>query len=149
VIAIGTDDIVARIREIGGQLVMLDEDLADLYGVEPAELRAVVRRNKNVFGVEFAIPVPGGSGCKRKMAFTEYGVIVVGSMLGDSGIEAVSIHIVRAFVRLRESMSPRLDIAQRIEALDKVITGLEERIRGQFTAIYEALGMPSAGRRLH
>lgn len=44
-----TDDIIERIREIGGQLVMLDEDLADFYGVPLAELRAVVSRNKAVF----------------------------------------------------------------------------------------------------
>jgi hypothetical protein len=152
-----TDDIIERIREIGGQLVMLDEDLADFYGVPLAELRAVVRRNKAAFTVEFVIPLTLGGNRRRKLAFTEHGVIVAGSMFPDSGIEALSIHIVRAFVKLREADPSRPDAARRIEVLDEAVTALDARIRGQFSAIYEALGMSilitapgsSAGHKLH
>jgi hypothetical protein len=91
VIETTTDDIVERIREIDGQLVLLDVDLADFYGVSPAELRAVVRRNKAEFPIEFVIPVVLGGHRKRHLAFTEHGVIVAGSMFPDSGIEALGM----------------------------------------------------------
>jgi hypothetical protein len=144
VIETDTDDVIARIREIGGQLVILDEDLADLYGVAPAELRAMVRRNKAAFTVEFVIPVVLEGNRRRNLAFTEHGVIVAASMLGD-GIEELSIHVVRAFVKLREA---KLNVARRIEVLGEAVTSLDARIFRQFAAIYEALGI-SVGQRLH
>lgn len=136
-----TEDIVERIREIGGRLVLLDVDLADFYGVSTAELRAVVRRNKPALRTEFVIPVVLGGHRKRHLAFTEHGVIVAGSMFPDSGIDALSIHIVRAFVKLRESKESHLDIAHRVEVLDEAVNALDATIREQFSAIYEALGM--------
>lgn len=152
-----TDDIIERIREINGQLVLLDVDLADFYGVAPAELRAVVRRNTAMFPVEFAIPVVLAGKRRQNLAFTEHGVIVAASMLQDSGIEALSIHIVRAFVKLREASASRLDVVRRVEVLDEAVMALDARIRSQFAEIYEALGMSvmaatsgsSTGRRLH
>jgi hypothetical protein len=151
------DDIMERIGELDGQFVMLDKDLADFFGVAPAELRATVRRNKAVFTVDFVIPVPLSGSRRRSLAFTEHGVIVAASMLGDSGVEAVSIHIVRAFVKLREANSSDADVARRIEVLGEAINALDARIRTQFAAIYEALGMSvlsaapssSTGQRLH
>lgn len=136
-----TDDVMERIREVGGQLVIVDTDLADLYGVTTAELRALVRQNKVVFAVEFAISVRLDGARTRALAFTEYGVIVAASLLGDPGIEAVSIHLVRAFVKLRESNSSDGNLIRRIEALDKAVNALDSRIRREFVAVYEALGM--------
>jgi hypothetical protein len=143
VIETTTDDIVERIREIGGQLVLLDVDLADLYGVAPAELRTMIRRNKAAFPVEFVIPVVLGGHRRRHLAFTEHGVIVAGSMFPDSGIEALSIHIVRAFVKLREANESQMDVAHRVDVLDDAVNSLDATIREQFSAIYEALGMSS------
>jgi hypothetical protein len=142
-----TDDIIERIREIDGKLVLLDVDLADFYSVAPTELRTMVRRNKAAFTVEFVIPVVLEGNRRRNLAFTEHGVIVAASMLGD-GIEELSIHVVRAFVKLREATFSDLDAARRIEMLDEAVTALDARIRRQFSAIYEALGI-SVGQRLH
>ena len=152
-----TTDIVERIREIDGQLVLLDVDLADFFGVAPADLRAMFRRSRATFPVEFVFPVVLGGSRRRNLAFTEHGVIVAGSMLQDPGIEALSIHIVRAFVKLREANASHLDIARRIEVLDEAVMALDARIRSQFAAIYEALGMSvttaepgsSTGQSLH
>ncbi len=142
-----TDDIIERIREIDGKLVLLDVDLADFYSVAPTELRTMVRRNKAAFTVEFVIPVVRDGNRRRKLAFTEHGVIVAASMLGN-GIEELSIHVVRAFVKRREATFSDLDAARRIEMLDEAVTALDARIRRQFSAIYEALGI-SVGQRLH
>jgi hypothetical protein len=152
-----TDDIIERIREIGGQLVMLDADLADLLGIEPAELSAVVRRNKAVLGVDFVVRVdPGGNG-KRCLAFTEHGIIVVASLFNDAGIEALSIHLVRAFVKMRDEPVLDPDLARRVEVLNEAVIALDARIRGNFESIYEALGISvttaeqglPAGQKLH
>lgn len=136
-----TDDIVERIRAFGGQFVLLDADLADFYGVTRAELRAMVRRNQAVLTVEFVVPVRVVGNRKRSLAFTEHGVIVAASLLGDPGIEAVAIHLVRAFVKVREEISSPPDLARRIEVLDEAVTALDARIRRNFVDIYEALGM--------
>jgi len=156
-IHIDTDDIVERIRVAGGQFVLLDADLADFYGVTRAELRAVVRRNKAALTFDFVVPVGPSGNRERTLAFTEHGVIVVASLLDDPGIEAVSIHVVRAFVKLREEHASNLDLARRIEVLDAAVMTLDARIRANFAAIYEALGMSvttaapgsASGRKLH
>ena len=120
---------------------MLDADLADFYGVNQAELRAMVRRNKAALTVDFVIPV-SLEGCrKRALAFTEHGVIVAASMLDAPEVEAVSIHLVRAFVKLREANASQRDFARRIEVVDAAIAALDGRIRSHFVEIYEALGM--------
>jgi uncharacterized protein YmfQ (DUF2313 family) len=94
-----------------------------------------------VFAVEFVISVRLDGARTRALAFTEHGVIVAASLFGDPGIEAVSIHLVRAFVHLRESSSSDRNSILRIEALDKAVNALDSRIRREFLAIYEALGM--------
>jgi hypothetical protein len=136
-----TDDIIERIRKIDGRLVMLDADLADLIGIEPAELRAVVRRNKAVLGVDFVTRVPAGGKRRRCLAFTEHGIIVVASLFNDAGIEALSIHLVRAFVKLREANAPDQDLARRVEILNEAVIALDARILRNFKSIYEALGL--------
>jgi len=151
------DDILERIREVDGQLVMMDEDLADLYGVAPAELRTVVRLNEAIFTADFVVPLAVDGNRKGRLAFTEHGVIVAASMLGAPGIEALSIHVVRAFVKLREATVSHPDVARRVELLSEAVTALDARICREFIAIYEALGMSVStaesasptGQRLH
>lgn len=152
-----TDDIVECIQEIDGQLVLLDVDLADFFGVALSKLRTMVRRNKAVFAVEFVFPVVRGGNRRRNLAFTEHGVIVAGSMLRDPGVEELSIQVVRAFVKLRDTNASRLDMTRRVEVLDGAVNSLDATIREQFAAIYEALGMsvsnaasaPSPEQKLH
>lgn len=135
------DDVIKRIRVFGGQFAILDADLAEFYGVTRAELRAMVRRTKAALTVDFVVPVRLVGNRKRSLAFTEHGVIVAASLLGDPGIEALAIHLVRAFVKLREKIPSPADLARRIEVLDDAVTALDARIRRNFVGIYEALGM--------
>ena len=135
------DDVIKRIRVFGGQFVIPDADLAEFYGVTRAELRAMVRRNKAALTVDFVVPVRLIGNRKRSLAFTEHGVIVAASLLGDPGIEALAIHLVRAFVKLREQITSPPDLARRIEVLDEAVTALDARIRANFVGIYEALGI--------
>jgi hypothetical protein len=77
-------------------------------------------------------------------------------MLDDPGIEAVSIHLVRAFVKLREENASHAELARRVEVLDESVMALDARIRRNFVEIYEALGVSvttaapgSSDRKLH
>src|SRR5688572_22322519 len=99
-----TDDVIERIRAFGGQLVILDADLAEFYVVTLAQLGAMVRLITAPLTDDFIVPVELDGNRKRSLAFTEHSVLVAASLLGDLVIEALAIHLVRAFVKVREEI---------------------------------------------
>lgn len=113
------DQIAARILLVRGMRVMLDADLALLYGVQTRRLNEQVRRNPERFPPEFACALSNqefvrlmsqiatskmGRGGRRKPphVFTEHGALMVATVLSSPRAIEVSLHVVRAFVRLRE-----------------------------------------------
>lgn len=111
-------DIAGRIRSLHGQLVILDVDLASLFGVTPERLNALVRERRSPVAKEFAFPVglndmrnlepsledPGVDSARSTwLAYTEHGVLVAGDALDDPRAVQQSIHLVGAFVAKRES----------------------------------------------
>lgn len=111
-------DMAGRIRSLHGQLVILDIDLAALFGVTPERLNALVWERWSPIAKELAFPVdltdmrslePGldDPGFDRAsgtwLAYTEHGVLVAGDALDDPLAVQQSIHLVRAFVARRES----------------------------------------------
>ena len=110
-----------RIFLIRGQKVLLDADLAMLYGVETRALKQAVRRNFNRFPADFmfelspaeidtlvsqtVIPTRGKLGGAAPMAFTEQGVAMLSNVLNSPRAVQVNVAVVRAFVRLREMLS--------------------------------------------
>ena len=108
-----------RIHVVRGQKVMLDSDLARLYGVAPKRLNEQVKRNRRRFPADFMFRLTRGEarclrsqtatldvgrGRYRKYAphvFTEHGAVMLASVLSSSVAIAASLHVVRAFVRLR------------------------------------------------
>jgi len=111
-------DISGRIRSLHGQLVILDIDLAALFGVTPEQLNALVRERRSPIAKEFAFPLgpndmrnlePGledhgvDSARRTWLAYTEHGVLVAGAALDDPCAVQQSIDLVRAFVTKRES----------------------------------------------
>src|SRR5665213_461326 len=122
--------LVERIEEsiywIRSQKVMLDSDLAQLYGVTTGNLNLAVRRNFNRFPEDFMFqltPEEGnclvlqiartkGRGGRRSppFAFTEHGVAMLSSVLGSERAVQVNIVIVRAFIKLREVLSNQQDL---------------------------------------
>jgi hypothetical protein len=134
-----------------GERVMLDADLAKLYGVETKVLNQAVRRNAERFPADFMFALDkeettrlrsqnvtlnrSGRGQHPKYpprAFTEHGVAMLSSVLRSSRAVAVNIEIMRAFVRLRQLLSTHADLALKLEAL-------EQKYDGQFRLVFDAI----------
>lgn len=140
-----------RIYEIRGQRVMLDFDLAELYGTETKRLKEAVRRNLNRFPSDFMFMITNeeysflrtqfaslknsGRGEHSKylpFAFTEQGVAMLASVLKSEKAIGVNIQIVRAFVILRQYALGYAELNQKLEAF-MIETNM------QFSDIYQAL----------
>lgn len=134
-----------RIYVIRGQKVMLDSDLAELYGVPTKGLNLSVRRNSERFPADFMFQLSeeefrnlrfqfetssSGYGGRRypPYAFTEHGVAMLSSVLKSKRAVQMNILIIRAFVKLRELLATHKELARRIE---KIETGQKEQARIQ------------------
>ena len=132
------DRIGSAIRLVRGQKVLLDNDLARLYGVETRVLNQAVKRNAERFPEDFMfqltpdeaevwlrsrsqfVILKRGENLKyRPYAFTEQGVAMLSSVLHSDRAVRVNIEIMRAFVRLRQMLASNADLARKLEALEK------------------------------
>jgi ORF6N domain len=124
------------IHVIRGQKVMLDSDLAALYGVQTFRLNEAVKRNQERFPSDFMLRLSveestaltsqfamskKGRGGRRSApyVFTEAGVAMLSSVLNSERAIQMNILIVRAFIRMRELMSSNKEIAARVEKLER------------------------------
>jgi len=149
-----------RIYLIRGEKVMLDYDLAALYGVETRALKQAVRRNSRRFPKDFmfeltenemdslvsqnVIPTRGKFGGAAPMAFTEQGVAMLSSVLRSRRAVQVNIAIMRTFVRLREMLLSDADLARKLGALEKKY---DAQFKIVFDAIRELMIPPEPARR--
>ena len=119
-----------------GHKVMLDSDLAALYGVETRVLVQAVKRNPERFPKDFmfqlnnqdiaalksqsVISNPPGRGGRRSApyAFTEHGALMVATVLNSTRAVEMSLYVVRAFVRMREVLATHKELAKKLEALE-------------------------------
>jgi ORF6N domain len=137
------------IRRVRGHNVMLDADLAALYGVETRQLVQAVTRNADRFPADFlfqltphevkvlrsqiVISKSGRGGRRtRPYAFTEQGVAMLSSVLRSRRAVRVNIEIMRAFVRIRRMLESHADLARKLEAL-------EEKYDVQFSVVFAAI----------
>ncbi|MBN3032892.1 MAG: ORF6N domain-containing protein [Candidatus Saganbacteria bacterium] len=130
---IPVERIEQRIYLIRGQKVMLDRDLAELYGVETFVLNQAVKRNLGRFPEDFMFSLDRQEimrisqivisssikYAKHVNAFTESGVAMLSSVLRSERAIRVNIAIMRAFTRLRHILSSHKELARKIEALEK------------------------------
>lgn len=122
------------IHVIRGQKIMLDVDLAQLYGVPTKQLNQAVKRNLNRFPAAFMFQLSAEEGNKMRsqfvtaskinvryqpLAFTEHGVVMLSSVLKSARAVEMSILVVDAFVRMRELIASNKDIAARVEKLER------------------------------
>ena len=134
-----TRPVETLIRVIRGQKVMIDSDLAVLYGITTGNLNLAVRRNGKRFPVDFMFQLAAGEADSlllqtaraktgrggrrtRPFAFTELGVAMLSSVLNSERAVQMNILIMRAFVRMRELMTANKDLAVRIEKLERGMT---------------------------
>ena len=152
-----------RIRQaillLRGQKVMLDRDLAALYGVKTGVLNQAVKRNRERFPPDFMLQltreeirnisqfVISSSAMKhapRVYAFTEQGVAMLSGVLNSPRAVQVNVAIMRAFVQLREFLSSHADLAQRLAELEKKY---DRQFRAVFEAIRELMMPPEPPRK--
>lgn len=144
-----------RIYLIRGQKVMLDSELAGLYGVKTKNLNLQVKRNMRRFPGDFmfrlneeeALRLQNATskrGGRRYLpyAFTEQGVAMLSSVLNSERAIQVNIFIMRAFVRLRKILLTHKDLAAKIEALELKYKNHDAKFSeydSQIAAIFEAI----------
>lgn len=136
------------IQLVRGQRVILDSDLAQLYGVQVRALNQAVSRNLARFPADFAFRLTSaevsnlrsqivtssrhGSARYAPRAFTEQGVATLSSVLRSRRAIDVNVAIMRVFVQLREMLASHADLARRIDEL-------EDRFDGQFAEVFDAI----------
>lgn len=150
------EHIVSRILVVRGQRVMLNTELALLYGVTAKRFNEQIRRNLRRFpsdfmfrlnNQEFAILRPqiaaSSWGGRRipPLVFTEHGAIMAASILNSPRAIEVSVYVVRAFVQLRESLAMHKQIGKRLDELERKV-GMHDRAIGQILEAIRQLTQP-------
>ncbi|MBU1752562.1 ORF6N domain-containing protein [bacterium] len=146
---VAIERIEAKILLIRGQKVMLDRDLAELYGVETRVLNQAVRRNINRFPEDFMFSLTREEirdlsqfviSSKIKHApnvfvFTEQGVAMLSSVLNSERAILVNIQIMRTFTKLRKILASHEELRKKIEAIERKTEGHDVQIKAVFDAI--------------
>jgi len=158
-----TESVVHRILLIRGAKVMLDTDLAELYGVPTKALNQAVRRNIDRFPADFMFQLSREekgevvTNCDHlarlkfsrtlPYAFTEHGALMLGNVLKSDRAVEVSLMVVRTFVQLREMLSTHKELAAKLEALERKIGSHDQAIAGLIDAIRQLMAPPVHGKR--
>jgi phage regulator Rha-like protein len=163
--AVTREQIENSILLIRGLKVMLDSDLAGLYGVSVKRLNEQVRRNLKRFPADFMIrlnreefealrshfaTLKQGRGEHRKYlpyAFTEQGVAMLSTVLNSERALEMNIEIMRAFTRLRQFLFAHKELAQKLAELEKKIGRQDEQIQIIFEAIRQLMAPPEPKKR--
>jgi hypothetical protein len=156
--------IASRILLLRGHKVLLDAELAELYGVETKVLVQAVKRNLERFPDDFMFqltnqefnvlrsqsvtsrPTHGGRRT-APYAFTEQGVAMLSSVLSSPQAIAVNVEIMRAFVRLREVLAGNKELAAKLGELERKLKGHDQAIAGILDAIRQLMAPPPAPRK--
>ena len=152
-VAYTTDDITTLIVTVRGKRVILDRDLAALYGVPTFRFNEAVKRNRNRFPEDFMFQLTGDEatcltsqiamsksrrGGRRTLpyAFTEHGTVMAANILRSPKAIQMSVFVVRAFIRMRQMLIEQRGLARKLAALEEELTA---RLDVHETAINEIL----------
>jgi hypothetical protein len=156
----------SRILVLREQKVILDSDLAELYGVPVKRLNEQVKRNQERFPPDFMFRLSAeesdalrsqsatsktGRGGRRyaPYAFTEHGAIMAATVLNSERAVEMSVFVVRAFVRLREMLATNQQLASKIDELEQRLDTHDASIQELIEAIRELMAPdPASGRRI-
>lgn len=152
------EHIIRGIMMIRGHKVLLDSDLAILYGVTTKRLNEQVKRNQERFPADFMFQLTPEektqvvANCDHLArlkyspvlpnAFTEHGAIMAASVLNSPQAVEVSVFVVRAFVKLRGLTAAHKKLAGKLEELERKVTGHDKAIAGLINAIRELMTPP-------
>lgn len=159
------DPLSGRIFTIRGQRVVLDADLARLYGTTTTAFNQAVRRNRQRFPADFLLEIshaeyatlisqtviskPGGRGGRRKpgLAFTEHGAIMAATILRSPQAMVMSVYVVRAFVRMREELMTSAVIMKRLAEVDRKLVTHDVVLRDIYEKLRPLLTPPVVARK--
>ncbi len=155
-----------RILLIRGVKVMVDADLAEVYGVQTRRLNEQVRRNRDRFPEDFMFQLTGTekaevvANCDHleklkfskslPLVFTEHGTIMAASVLNSPKAIEVSVFVVRAFVQLREAIAGHKELARKIAQLERKLSNHDDQILALVEAIKQLMDpkLPPKTRRI-
>jgi hypothetical protein len=160
--AVALEAITSRILVVRGMRVMLDADLAALYGVQTRRLNEQVRRNRDRFPEDFIFELTAeelanlksqsatsswGGRRKLPLAFTEHGAMMAATVLSTQRAVEVSIYVVRAFIQLRDLLAGNKELAQHLKELEQRLQGHDQAIADILEAIDELMNPPEPPKR--
>jgi hypothetical protein len=153
-ILVAEQKILNKIYVFRGEKVMLDNDLAEMYGVETKQLKRQVRRNKSRFPKDFMFELSTkefenlrsqigtsswGGTRYNPMAFTEQGIAMLSSILNSNTAIAVNIRIIRVFTKMREFALTNKEILLQLAKLEKEVKGNNNDIENIFIVLKELI----------
>jgi len=153
---VSPEHIALRIVVLRGSKVLLDSDMAELYGVETKALNLAVKRNAGRFPVDFMFQLATEEAANLRFqietsssthggrrycpyAFTEQGVAMLSSVLNSERAVQVNIAIMRAFVKLRKAIESNLELARKFAELEARVGGHDEQIAEIIEAIHQLI----------
>jgi len=152
-----------RILRVRGIQVLVDADLAEIYGVSTKALNQAVKRNAERFPEDFRFQLTAAereevvTNCDHltrlrfspvlPWAFTEHGSIMAASVLNSQRAVEMSVFVVRAFVRLRDLARTHAELARHLAALERRVTVHDADLQGVFAALRRLIEPPSRPRR--
>lgn len=155
---IAIESVAQRILVLRGHKVMIDADLAELYGVDTKRLNEQVKRNIERFPSDFMfqlsaeekIEVVANCDHLSKLkysrtlpyAFTEHGALMLGNVLKSERAVEVSLLVVRTFVQLREMLATNKELAAKLLELERKVSGHDQAIVGLMNGIRELMKQP-------
>lgn len=148
-----------KIRAVRGQKVILDRDLAAIYGVPTFRFNEAVRRNRARFPADSAFQLTreevtnlisqnaissGGHGGLRKLpwVFTEHGAVMAANILRSEQAVRMSVFVVRAFVQMREAMVSRHEMEKRLDQIEKILLVHDDSLKDLYQKIRPLLLPP-------
>ncbi len=162
-IRVPVEVVAHRILLIRGEKVMLDADLAELYGVPTKALNQAVKRNIDRFPDDFMFQLSKSekdevvTNCDHlaslkfsrtlPFAFTEHGALMLGNVLKSGRAIEISLLVVRTFVQLRQMLSTHKDLAAKLEALERKVGSHDQAIAGLIDAIRQLMVPPASSKR--
>lgn len=164
-VLVSREQIEQRILAVWGHRVMLDSELASMYGVTTFNLNKAVKRNIDRFPEDFMFQLTAveamalrfqigmsktqGRGGRRyaPYVFTEQGVVMLSSVLKSKRAIQVNIAIMRAFVKLRQLAGSHKELAAKLQQLERKIGGHDKQIRSLFEAIHQLMEPPATSSR--
>jgi hypothetical protein len=156
--ALAPMQIASMIHVIRGQRVMLDSDLARLYGVTTKRLNQQCRRNLNRFPEDFAFQLTADEAARLRsqiatskrgrqgrrylpLAFTEHGAVMLASVLNSPVAVQASIQMVRAFIQLRALANSHVELARKLSQMEQKY---DSRFKEVFDAIRQLTNLPDS-----